>query len=349
MLALVGTLLLFVLIFGAIIIIHEAGHFFMARREGMRVREFAFGFPPRITSVRRGGTQFSINALPLGGYVSILGEDEDSAAPGSYSKKSPWSRLRVVLAGIAMNFLLAWVLLTIYFWIAPFGPTVDAIAIASVRPGSAAELAGIKVNDFLVSANGEPLETEASLTEFTRSHPGQEVTFELRRNGKLETVSVQLGTDASAPLGVGIADVGEAPHVAWYLAPWYALVETWWSIVAHLTFIGALVSKLFGMGKDVSVDAVSGPVGIFAMLQQIMVLGVPAIVRFSAIISLAVGIFNLLPIPALDGGRALFLVVEGLFGKRAISHRTEALVHALGFILLITLILFVTYLDIQKL
>ncbi|MBI4032309.1 site-2 protease family protein [Candidatus Berkelbacteria bacterium] len=343
------TILLFVLIFGAIIVIHEAGHFFVARWEGMRVKEFAFGFPPRIKSIKRGGTQFSFNAVPLGGYVSILGEEEESDAADSFGKKSPWARLRVVLAGITMNFLLAWVLLTVYFWVAPFGPKVDAIAIASVRSGSAAEQAGIKVNDFIVAANGEALESESDLSEFTKAHAGQTVSFDVRRNGGTETISVTLGTDAAAPLGVAIADVGEAPVVPWYLAPWYALQEIWFTVVATLTFIGSFVAKLFGGGQGVSVDAVSGPVGIFAMLQQILMLGVPAVIRFSALISLAVGIFNLLPFPALDGGRAAFLLVEGFFGKRAISHRSEALIHALGFVLLILLILVVTYYDIRKL
>lgn len=352
------TILLFVLIFGLIIFLHELGHFLVAKREGMTVKEFAFGFPPRLFSVTRHGTKFSLNLLPLGGYVSILGEEDASDAKGSFTQFTPWARLRVVVAGVIMNVLLAWLLLTIWLWLAPLAPKIDAIAVASVQLGSVAEQVGIKANDFIVSAtpadDSEPtttFKTDKALREFTQGHRGEAINFVIRRNGSQLTIPATLGT-AEVPLGVSIVDIGnEIPNVPWYLAPWEALGEMWASTVMTLTFIGSGIARLLGFGgsSEVSLDSVSGPVGIFTFLQQTVTLGAPFVIRFAGLISLAVGIFNILPLPALDGGRAVFLWFEGIFGKRALSHQVESWIHAAGFAVLILLILVVTYFDIKKL
>ncbi len=347
---LILTILLFILIFGLIIFLHELGHFLVAKREGMTVQEFAFGFPPRIASFTKGGTRFSINLLPLGGFVSILGEDDPSAAKGSFTKFSAWARLRVVLAGIVMNLLLAWLLLTIWLWLAPLSPAVDAIAVASVQPGTPAEHIGIKVNDFIVSADGVTFHSDTALRDFTRSHQNQSVQFTVRRHGRNVILPAQLGS-GDAPLGVSIVDIGkQVPHVPWYRAPWEALVEIGGAAWATVAFIGGLFARLFGVGgHEVSVDSVSGPVGIFSFLQQTVTLGAPFVIRFAGLISLAVGVFNLLPFPALDGGRAAFILFEGLFGKRALSHQAEAWIHAVGFAALILMIVVITYFDLKKL
>lgn len=360
------TILLFILIFGLIIFLHELGHFLVAKREGMTVREFAFGFPPRLYSVVRGGTRFSINLLPIGGFVNILGEEEASSAGGSFTKQTPWSRLRVVVAGVVMNLLLAWFLLTIWLWAAPFSPAVDAIAVASVVKGSVAEQSGIKVNDFIVSGDDVRFTSDVALHEFTASHKGQPVSFVVRRNGSALTIPATLGQN-EAPLGVSIVDIGkEIPHVIWWHAPWDALVEMWGSIVMTLTFMGSLVSfvvmkivAFFGglVGTAVNqptnqsqlLDSVSGPIGIFSFLRQTITLGPAFVVRLAALLSLAVGMFNILPIPALDGGRAFFLFFEGIFGKRVVSHQVESWIHAAGFFVLIALIIVITILDIKKL
>ena len=331
------SIVLFVLIFGLIIFLHELGHFLVAKWQGMRVKEFAFGFPPRLFSRRLGETRFSFNLIPLGGYVSILGEDEDSTAHDSFSQKSPWSRLKVVLAGVTMNILLAWVLLTVWFWIAPFAPKADAVAITAVSDGSPAEEVDLRVNDFIVSAtdrNGRVTEflTDVSLSEFTAEHRGEMIEFLITRNGGELKVPVTLSSDESSPsLGVSIADLGEQiPAVPWWQAPWYALLEMVSVTLLTLKFLGDLILGLLGLVDQApGVESVSGPVGIFVFLRQTLALGAPFVLRYAALISLAVAIFNLLPIPALDGGRAMFLVYEGIFKKRALSHQTEAWIHAI--------------------
>ncbi|MGI6103216.1 MAG: M50 family metallopeptidase [Patescibacteria group bacterium] len=343
------TIVLFVLIFGVVITLHELGHFLIARRENMVVREFAFGFPPRLWSTKRGATRYSVNAIPLGGYVSILGEDEASDSAGSFTIKSPWARLRVVLAGIAMNVLLAWLLITLYFWVAPLFPAPDAVVVAGVRPGSPAAAAGFKPNDFVKSANGTTFKTDKDLVAFTSEQAGQTVTFTVVRSGKEFPLAATLGGAAGGALGVTVVDVSEQQAVPWYQAPWYALKEIWAVTLMTLGFFGGLVAKLFGGGQGVSVDAVAGPVGIFSTLQQVMVLGIPKVIYFAGHISLAVGLFNALPVPALDGGRAMFLLFEGIFGKKALRPETEGWIHAIGFILLIGVIVLVTVIDVQRL
>ncbi len=346
------SIVLFILIFGLIIFLHELGHFLVAKREGMRVKEFAFGFPPRLFSKKRGETRFSLNLLPLGGYVSILGEDEESQAAGSFVQKSPWARLRVILAGVTMNIVLAWLLLVVWFWVAPLAPKVDAVAVAAVLEGSVAEEIGLAVNDFIVSGNGTEFHSDEQLAEFTSEHRGDTVNFLIRRNGSEFTVPATLASEATAsPLGVSVVDIGEGvPEVEWWQAPWLALVEMANVTLLTLSFLGSLFLKLFGLGPEgVSVEAVSGPVGIFVFLKQTLTLGAPFVLRYAALISLAVAIFNLLPFPALDGGRAIFLLYEGLTGKRALSQTVEGWIHTIGFGLLLLLIVVVTYFDIQKL
>ncbi len=340
---------LFILIFGLIVFVHEFGHFWVAKREGMTVKEFALGFPPRLFSFVRGGTRYALNLFPLGGYVSILGENDEVKQKGSFSMAKPWARFRVSMAGIAMNILLAFVLLTVWFWLAPLQNTPNALVVANVVENSSAKKADIKVNDFIISANGEELKTAKQLTEFTGEHKGEEVVFKVQRNGSAFEQTVQLG-EGDAPFGVSVIDLSEsAPDVKWYLAPWHAIQEIIAIAAMTFSFLGGLILSLFGIGKEVSADAVSGPVGIYTQLQQISTLGVVSILRFSALISMAIALFNMLPLPALDGGRAMFILWEAFTGKKIISHQREGIIHAVGFLLLLILMVFVTFMDIKKL
>lgn len=341
--------ILFVLIFGLIVFVHELGHYLVAKREGMTVKEFALGFPPRLFSFVKGGTRYALNLFPLGGYVSILGENEEVSQKGSFSTAKPWARFRVSMAGIAMNIVLAFVLLTVWFWIAPLQNTPNALVVANIVEGSAAEGADIKMNDFILSANGSELTSAKQLTEFTGEHKGQEVVLKIQRNGSTFDQSVKLGEN-DAPLGISVVDLAESvPQVKWYMAPWHAIQEIAAIAVMTFSFLGGLILSLFGIGREVSADAVSGPVGIYTQLQQVSTLGLASILRFSALISMAIALFNILPLPALDGGRATFILWEAFTGKKIISHQKEGLIHAIGFLLLLVLMVVVTFMDIKKL
>lgn len=341
--------ILFIVIFGLIVFVHEFGHYFVAKREGMIVREFALGFPPRILSWVRNKTRYSLNLLPLGGYVNILGESEEVNQKGSFSAAKPWSRFRVSMAGIFMNVLLAWILLTVWFWIAPAQNNANTIIVSQVLPNSPAEVAQIKPNDFILGADDKTFATSKELTDFTTDNKGKEVTLKIRRNGSQFEQKIKLADD-KAPLGVAVADLNSfKPDVAWYLAPWYAILELGYLTIATLSFFGSLILSLVGLGKEVSTEAVSGPVGIYLHLQQIATLGFASVLRFSAFISMAIAIFNFLPLPALDGGRAIFILWEAITGKKIISHQKEGIIHTVGFLVLLVLMLVVTFMDIRKL
>lgn len=341
--------ILFILIFGFIVFVHEFGHFWVAKREGMIVKEFALGFPPRLFSWIKNKTRYSLNLLPLGGYVSILGENEEINQKGSFSSAKPWARFRVSMAGIFMNVVLAWILLTIWFWIMPSQNNSNTIIVSQVLSGSPAEKANIKPNDFILGSQDKIFATSKELTDYTNDNKGKEVVLKIRRNGNQIEQKIKLSDD-KAPLGVAVADLDSfRPDVPWYKAPWYAILELGYLTIATFSFFGSLVLGLIGLGKEVSTEAVSGPVGIYMHLQQISTLGFASVLRFSAFISMAIAIFNFLPFPALDGGRAMFILIEALMGKKIISHQKEGIIHAVGFGILILLMLVVTFMDIKKL
>ncbi len=339
--------ILFIFILGLLVFVHELGHFLVARAAKIKVQEFAFGFPPRLFSKLSGGTNYSLNLLPLGGYVKLLGEDERSRDKGSYSSKPPATRLTVVLAGVVMNLFLAWLLLTIWFAITIIRPPTSAVVIGQVIPGSPAAAAGLIAGDLLIKTDGELVSTAQDLARFTREHQAQAVTFTVRRFGNTVTKQITL-TNLPAPLGVAPVDLGALPEgLNVYLAPVYALSEIWGTIVANTRFIYQAVFSIAG-GPKVEGE-LAGPIGIFGILSQMVSLGPLYLLRFIANLSLLVGFFNILPIPALDGGKAAFIAVELVSRRKLIREQVEQAIHFAGFVLLIGVLVLVTYQDIVRL
>ncbi|MBI3261391.1 site-2 protease family protein [Candidatus Berkelbacteria bacterium] len=343
----VVTGILFILILGLLVFIHELGHFLVARAAKIKVQEFAFGFPPRLFSKLSGGTHYSLNLLPLGGYVKLLGEDEHSRDKGSYSSKPPATRITVVLAGVAMNLMLAWLLLTLWFAITIVRPPNNAVVIGQVIPGSPAAAAGLIAGDLLIKTDGASIAAAQDLARFTRDHQGQDVTFTVRRFGNSVTKQITLAS-LPAPLGVAPVDLGALPEgFKVYLAPVYALSEIWGTIAANTRFIGQALFSVAG-GPKVEGE-LAGPIGIFGILSQMVSLGPLYLLRFIANLSLLVGFFNILPIPALDGGKAAFIAVELVSRRKVIREQVEQAIHFAGFVLLIGVLVLVTYQDIIRL
>lgn len=358
----VVTLIIFLLILGLLVLIHEFGHFITAKRAGIKVEEFAFGFPPRIWSIKKGETEYSLNLLPFGGYVKMLGEDEDASASEkknerSFAHQSVWTRAKVVVAGVVMNFLLGWLLISLGFMIGmppiaskpetiPYAQTKDAVVITAIGRPSAAETMGIKPGDSVVSFNGQAIKTREELAALTKGNKGQNVTLEVTRNGQTRTVSGQLG-QGEGPLGVVLDTLTTAKLPIWW-APIYGL---WEAIKATgLIFVGIMkfFQQLIG-SQQIPAEA-AGPVGIFYITRSILDLGVAALINFVAVLSINLAVINILPIPALDGGRLLFILLEKFNrGKKVINQQIENIAHTVGFILLILLILTITYNDILKL
>ncbi len=344
------TLIIFVIIFGLIVFVHELGHFLMAKRAGIYVEEFAFGFPPRVFSWKRGQTRYAINLLPLGGYVKMKGEDVENKDPDSFAKKSTGQRALVTIAGVMMNLLLAWVLLTFLLILPSSLKGGNAIFLTQVQPNSPADQVGLKTGDIVLKGNDTQLHSSSDLQHFTAAHKGQTVTIQFRRNGKEQAKEVTLGQE-DAPLGVVVSSfsLGQVANPPLWQAPFVALRQIGNVIWANLTFIGSLVGGLLGLVPNVPTDQVSGPVGIYGLVAQFVALGWVYVIMVTAQLSLAVAIFNILPIPALDGGRLLFIVLDKIFGRRLLSHQIEAVIHTIGFILLMGLFLIVTWHDIVKL
>lgn len=517
------TAFAFLFIFSALVLIHEWGHFYAARRAGVKVEEFGFGLPPRIWGVKKGETLYSINWIPFGGFVKLLGEDANDPKvlkdKRSFASKRPRTRLLIICAGVLMNFILAWGLLTVgfTFGIQPLivgpddvliglqddtiqtspgvlvkdvpdnsplqkgdrlltlngrgiasyeelvatGPVVfevergtemlevtasaddftpyellylPRIIVSDVKPDSVSSEAGLQAGDIILELNGAPvyfmdeyddavrgvselsytvlrnneeksfdvvlpesgtvvvsnvfsdtpaeaagmhkgdiiimagdetIRSPEQLVEFTRAHKEEDVDYQLRRNGEIISLAARPDEMGLVGVGLSIADpyindelsvyagdypesvlkIADVRYPVW-IAPVKALEETGRLSVLTLNMFGNVVGQLV---TQFSVpEGVAGPVGIAQLTHTFVQEGILSLLRFMALLSLSLAIINILPFPALDGGRAFFILIEVLFGRR-VGHRFEAIIHAVGFLLLMALIFAVTYSDILRL
>jgi regulator of sigma E protease len=319
-----------------LIIIHEAGHFLAARASGMQVERFSVGFGPVILSFRRGETEFAISALPLGGYVKISGmspgEDDHAGDPSLFSNQPAWRRFLVILAGPAMNYLaavlVAWGLLATLGLRAPD----PAARVGDLVPGMPAEAAGLRPGDRIDAVAGVPVGSWDELVREVQRHPGEEIPLHVVR-GEGERVALRLTPKDDG--GVGRAGFARAAIVV-RAGPGRALLEgvdrTNANAALQLRAFGSLFSKR---------QQVEGPIGIARGLVRGAREGLEPFFTLVWTISVALAILNLLPVPALDGGRLAFLAYE-IVTRRRVNQRVEGMFHFVGFVLLIGLILAVT-------
>lgn len=351
------ALLVFIIILGLIVFVHELGHFIVAKRAGMRVEEFGFGFPPRIFGIKRGDTVYSINWIPLGGFVKIKGENgEGENDTDSFISKSLPRRAAVMLAGVTMNVVLAFVLLSFGYMIgipqaldAPkAGAIVDSttVRIGGVLPGSPAEKAGLKTDDVVLGMNGSAPENADALRQMIRSGSGDVKVKILRSGTESEIVAIPeiLKETGVRGLGLELFDVGNVRY-PWYLAPVRGAEATLSMLVSIATSFYGLIAGIFaGAGVPAGV---SGPVGIAVYTGDAVKIGFRYLIEFTAFLSLNLAVLNIVPFPALDGGRFLFIIIEAI-RRRPVSRRVEGIVHQVGFALLMLLILAVTYRDLLR-
>ncbi len=358
---LVITIIAFIILFGVLIFVHELGHFIVAKRNGIKVEEFAFGLPllPRLLAIKRGETTYSVYPVPLGGFVRMLGEDGESTSKRSFARKSAGVRARVLLAGVAMNFLLGYVLLTVGFLLQmpplvlcakdyPGATFQNTVTVASVADGPAKQ-AGMQPGDQITAIAGQSIECQRDVSANLAKYPGQPTSVSLIRGGQPVSVTVTPAPSGQAGAGkIGIApqDSYQQLRYPWYAAPLYAAMETAAISVATLLAIGGVFAQL--LTTATVPDGISGPVGIARLTGEVVGMGLVVIVRFVAIISISLAVFNLLPIPALDGGRLLFVIIEKMRGGRPVTARLENAIHAGGFAFLIAFILVITYFDLTR-
>lgn len=338
------NLLIFIFVLAVLILVHEFGHFLAAKAFGMRVDEFGIGFPPRIGGVRKWGTLFSINWVPLGGFVKIAGEDgaEPSAnapAQDTFWAKPIWKRIVVLAAGVAMNFLLGWFLLTLVYT----AGTPQRVIVSEVSSGSPAAAAGFEQGDLL-----KGFATPQSFVQYVDEHKGQETSFSIVRAGQEKTLTAtprQNPPQGQGSLGIALAGGGAAGESV-FVAMRDALVSAGEMFALIYVMLFKIIGQLFG-GANV-LQYVSGPVGIYQATADATGIGWAYLLNLVALISINLAALNIFPFPALDGGRVVFLLYEKVRGKPA-SAKIQEVVNTIGFALLIALLVFVSFKDVLRL
>lgn len=367
------TILIFIiglLLFIGLVVVHEAGHYLAARRNGVEVEEFGIGFPPRAKVLKKvKGTEYTLNWLPLGGFVKLKGEHDADTEPGSYGAASLWVKMKILLAGVVMNLLAAWVLFTI---VALFGmprtnlellPFYDKeqftvasdthvvsnqVFVAVVDESPAAE-AGIQTGDEIVSIGNDKVENAAALPALTEKYQGQTVPISYKdANGEAHTTEATLNDrrdQDEAFLGVSPMDA-QVFRTTWS-APIVGATTTLQFADVSLRGLGYVVQNLAAGDTEQATEAVGGPVATFKILSDTSALGLLRVLFVIALISVSLAVMNVLPIPALDGGRAFVTLVFRAI-KKPLSEATEELIHGTGFAFLMVLILLISIVDVKR-
>ncbi len=368
------TILIFIIILGVLVFVHEFGHFIVAKKSGMQVDEFGFGFPPRLVGIQRvngkwkwvlgrkaknevgnlnEATIYSINTIPLGGFVKIRGENnENQDDPRSFINKGFWPRFFTLVAGVAMNWLLAAFIFSSILMLgtlSEIGPDMPAgakitnrqVAVSEVLEKSPAQTAGLLSGDFIVSVDGNSYERYEDLKNYIYANKGKAFEFKIQRIDEIKTFKVQSlsnPTQDQGPTGISLTDIAKVslPPVTAVRAGFNQAYTVTGMIFDQL---GSLFTGRQGFKQ------VGGPVKIAKIVGQVRHLGIVPLLNLTALLSLSLAVLNIMPFPALDGGRVLFLFIEKLRRKRN-NQKVEQAFNALGFIFLLLLMLVVTANDI---
>jgi regulator of sigma E protease len=367
-------LILGLILFIGLVVVHEFGHFLMARRNGVDVEEFGIGFPPRIWGKKtKGGFDFTINWLPLGGFVKLKGESDAATEPGTFGAATTWAKAKIMLAGVGMNLLVAFILLTALAWVglpklidnqytvkSDTKITRNDVLVGYVESGSPASKAGLQQRDRLVSigtsGHVQTISDANSLPTITEGFAGKTVTLRYEHNGKFVTRTVTLlskqevdaSKDTKSPKGyLGISPTELTLTRSTWSAPVVGAGLVGQFTAATFKGLGSAVTAVFQGDGHKAAEQVSGPVGIFVLLKDGSSLGYQFMLMIIAIISLTLAIMNVLPIPALDGGR-LFMVLLSRAFKKQISQEMEERIVGASFLFLMFLIILITIVDVKR-
>lgn len=331
------TLISAIFVFGLLIFVHELGHYLAARISGIRVLELAIGFGPKLIGWRKKETDYSLRIFPLGGFCRMLGESpEDADEPDNFTKKPILSRAAVLAAGSFMNLFLAIAVFFIIFFFLMGIPITDSARLGTVFPDSPAEQAGLTAGDEVLSINGEQIRRWEEVVAAVEKKPKETIQLVVKRNGEVK--EFELIPELVPETGRGM--IGIAPLVKKY--------QFIGSISTSFDRFGGVVYSMYQVISGKAPLDVAGPVGIIAVVGEVAQTGFVNLLWLTGLISISLGLINLLPLPALDGGRLLFLLIEAVRGK-PLDPEKEGFVHFVGFALLILLILLVTYNDLIRL
>ncbi len=346
------SIIVALIVFSSLVFFHELGHFLLAKKNGIGVIEFSIGMGPRLFSFNKGGTIYSLKALPFGGSCAMLGEDADSNEENAFSNKSVWARISVVIAGPIFNFILAFFMAIVIISIAGYDPPI----IRDVMEGYPAEEAGILPNDIIVKMNDQKITIYRDVSLYMALHQGENVDLEILRDGKIVKTTIEPKLSEEGYYYIGIVTYNERQKTSPLGTLKYSLYEVKYQITTTIKSLGML------FGGKVSVNELSGPVGIVNMVGEVVegstsedadtatnLLSVFLnVMNFSILLSANLGVMNLLPLPALDGGRLVFMLIEAVRGK-PINKEKEGMVHFVGLMLLMVLMVFILFNDIRKL
>jgi len=369
------TIITFLVVLSLLVFVHEFGHFWTARKLGLKPREFGFGFKPRAVGIYKASdgtwkkvfgskevkdavdTIYSLNWLPLGGFVE-LGEDEEAGDdPNHFANKKPWERTAILLAGVTMNMILAFVLISVGYMIglpqtldhADAGDNIisSKVQVISVVENSPAKEAELKIGDIILSLDNQKINNTDILEKYTNENINKEISYKIRRGDEvLEKKIKPILREETNQGGIGIGIVGTGiVKYSFFKAFWKGAVTT-------ISLTGAILGAFYGLlkniftGHGVGAD-VAGPVGIAVLTGQVARMGFVYILQFAAMLSINLAIINALPFPALDGGRVLFIIIEKIKGG-PVKREIEGMFHYIGFALLMLLVLVVTFKDVAR-
>lgn len=338
-------IILAILVFGLIIFVHEMGHFLLAKANKIRVDEFSLGMGPRLFSFVKGETRYSLKLFPIGGSCMMGEDDVDDVSEGSFNSKSVWARMSVIVAGAVFNFLLAFLLSAVVVGITGY----DKPVVSAVSEGFPAQEAGMKAGDRIVRIDGKRIHIWREISYHNMMHPGETVEITYERDGEKHDVTITPKQDETGNYYIGVSSSGfQKANV--FTAIQYGVYEVKFWINTTIESLGMLITG------NVGVDQLSGPVGIVDVVddtyQQSKEYGFVMVLiqmfSMATLISANLGVMNLLPLPALDGGRLVFLILEAIRGKRVAPDK-EGWVHGIGMVLLLALMVFVLFNDIKRL
>lgn len=345
-----GSILVFLIVLSILVIVHEFGHFVMARRAGVLVEEFGFGLPPRIWGKQIGETLYSINALPFGGFVRLHGESDEESIESprrAFLNKNKKTRISIIVAGVVMNFILAIVAFAIVYSFSGIPKDTHKIKVVDISQNSPALSSGLVIGDVIKSADGKLFTKVDDFIKYVDTKRGKRVVLETE-NKKVTIVPRESPPEGEGPLGVTITTTEVYfPPVA--LRPFYGIFYGFKdALFWGKNILVGLWSVVAGLTKGQVPKDVSGPVGIFAVTSEAAKIGILALINFIGILSVNLAILNILPFPALDGGRLLFIGIESVIGRKVLP-KLEATIHSIGMIVLLLLLLAITIHDVQRL
>jgi len=346
------SLVSFIVVLSVLVIVHEFGHFIVAKKMGVRVEKFSIGFGPEIAGITKGETRYSISIVPLGGYVKLAGETSLEGAKGErweYLSRTVGEKMRIIFAGPLLNYILAFLIFSFVFMAG--SPTLTS-KIGKIMPGYPAESAGLKIGDKILNINGKDVVYWEDVTNIVHTNKNTEMKLLLERDGRQITLLVTpkpqdiktiFGSKKNISI-MGITPSDEIVYVKYgFLKSIYMGAEKLWM----LTYITCRALWASVTGAIPVKESMTGPIGIFYITGQAAKLGIIYLLQLMGILSASLAIFNLLPVPVLDGGHILFLAIEKI-RRKPVSIKTQENVTQVGMSLLIVLMLFVFYNDFMR-